>query len=114
MKSRLFILCLVGFYFNALQAQTKPAAPAFSKNISITLTPLKNCKIYLGSNYGKSQVIADSALLDATGKGAFKGKTKLTPGIYFVVSPNYTILFEILVGKNQNLLLKAILLKKIK
>ncbi|MBA4197135.1 MAG: hypothetical protein C0459_06225 [Chitinophaga sp.] len=107
MKSRLLVFCLVSFCYSVLHAQTKPAAPALPKNINITLTPLKNCKIYLGSNYGKSQVIADSALLDATGKGAFKGKTKLTPGIYFVVSPNYTIQFEILVGKNQNFSIKG-------
>ena len=106
MKNFLFVFFIATFFCIELNAQTKPA-PALPKNISITLTPLKNCKIYLGSYYGKTQIIADSAQLDATSKGAFKGKTKLTPGVYFVVSPNYTIQFELLVGSNQHFSIKA-------
>ena len=75
------------------------AAPA--KNIAITLTPLKNCKVYLGSYYGKGRVLVDSAQLNEKSVGSFKGTTKLPGGIYFVVSPQYTVQFELLIGNQQ-------------
>jgi hypothetical protein len=33
-------------------------------------------------------------MLDATGQGVFKGDTKLTSGVYFVVTPQITKQFE--------------------
>ena len=70
-------------------------------NIEITLKPYKNTKVYLGTNYGQNRVLADSAMLDDASLGYFKGKEKLTPGIYFLVSPKYNILFEFLVDEGQ-------------
>ena len=89
---------------------TKTAAPIVSKekindgghNISITLTPAKNQKVYLGCYYGKGKAIMDSCQLDDKCKGVFKGDKKLTGGIYFVVSQSYSIQFELLVGEQQN------------
>ena len=72
------------------------------RNISITLTPFKNCWVYLGSYYGKGKTLTDSAWLDGNSKGSFKANTKLTGGIYFVVSPQYTIQFELLMDDAQN------------
>ncbi len=101
MKNR--ILFFISLFFSVAmfaQAIKKPvAAPA--KNISITLTPLKNCMVYLGSYYGKGRSLADSAWLNEKSTGTFKGNTKLTGGIYFVVSPQYTIQFELLIGNQQ-------------
>lgn len=78
------------------------AAPApKGRNINITLTPLKNCKVYLGSYFGESMALMDSAYLDENSKGVFKGPTKLTGGIYFVVSPSYSMLFEFLMDNKQ-------------
>lgn len=84
-------------------AKPKPVATTASKgrNISITLTPLKNTRVYLGSYYGKSLVLADSAKLDANSRGAFKGTTKLTGGIYFVVTPQMTRQFDVLMDNKQ-------------
>jgi thiol-disulfide isomerase/thioredoxin len=70
-------------------------------NIEITLKPYKNTKVYLGTNYGQNRVLADSAILNEASVGYFKGKEKLTPGIYFIVSPKYSILFEFLVDEGQ-------------
>ncbi|MES2003893.1 MAG: redoxin domain-containing protein [Bacteroidota bacterium] len=84
----------------ASTAAAKPAA-AKGRNISITLTPLKNCKVYLGSYYGKSKALVDSAYLDEKSHGVFKGATKLTGGIYFVVSPQLTIQFDLLMDAQQ-------------
>ncbi len=70
--------------------------------IPITLSPLKNTTIYLGSYFGKGMALVDSAKLNEEGKGFFKGDTKLTTGIYFLVSPNYTIQFEFLMDGLQH------------
>lgn len=70
-------------------------------NIPITLKPYKNTYIYLGYYYGRMKALADSALLDANGKGVFTGKKPLDGGIYFIVSPRKEILFEILIDKQQ-------------
>jgi thiol-disulfide isomerase/thioredoxin len=90
----------------SVHAQTvKKQPPSTSKsighNIEITLKPYKNTKIYLGTNYGQNRVFADSTILNESSLGYFKGKEKLTPGIYFIVSPKYTILFEFLVDEGQ-------------
>lgn len=70
--------------------------------INITLKPYQNVKIYIGTNYGKNRVIADSALLNEKSEGVFTSKQKLTPGIYFVVSPKFSILFDFLVDEGQH------------
>lgn len=68
--------------------------------------------MYLGSYYGTGKTLADSAYLDANSKGAFKGNTKLTGGIYFVVSPQYTIQFELLMDDVQQFSIVADSAKK--
>lgn len=100
---RLFLLAaLLLVSGSSLFSQAKPASSAAGRNISITLTPLKNTKVYLGSYYGNSKVLADSAYLDEKSHGAFRGSTKLTPGIYFVVTPQLTIQFDLLMDKAQH------------
>ncbi|WP_207514819.1 redoxin domain-containing protein [Longitalea luteola] len=76
-------------------------------NIPITLKPYKNAYIYLGYYYGKMKALADSALLDANGKGVFTGKKPLDGGIYFIVSPKKEILFEVLIDKQQQFAIAA-------
>lgn len=78
----------------------KPA-PVKGHSIPITLTPLKNCTVYLGSYFGKGMTLVDSAKLNGQSQGRFVGSKKLTGGIYFVVSPNYAILFELLMDDQQ-------------
>ena len=90
----LTLLCLN----SAISAQTKPTG----RHITIKLKPLTNCKIYIGSYYGKSLVLVDSTMLDASGQGVFKGDTKLTSGVYFVVTPQITKQFEFLMDDNQH------------
>ena len=99
-------LSLVLLFSTAVRAQAvkKPPlsnAKTVGHNIEITLKPFKNTKVYLGTNYGQNRVLADSAILNDASIGYFKGKEKLTPGIYFIVSPKYSILFEFLVDEGQ-------------
>jgi hypothetical protein len=70
-------------------------------NIPVTLRPYKNTHIYLGYYYGKIKALADSAYLDGSSTGTFKGKKALGPGIYFVTNPQRGILFEFLIDKKQ-------------
>jgi thiol-disulfide isomerase/thioredoxin len=85
----------------APKTQTAPAANK-GRRIAVTLTPLTNCKIYLGSFYGNSMVIADSAVLNDKSQGVFQGPTKLTGGIYFLVSPEKSMQAEFLIDDKQH------------
>lgn len=93
-------------------AQTKTATksvpkPASGRNIPITLTPLKNCKVYLGSYLGTGRTLVDSAMLNEKSQGVFKSDKKLPGGIYFVVSPQMTIQFELLMDDIQQFTIKG-------
>lgn len=119
----LMFSALILIQFHVLFAQQKPQVkkvskiatkPAISKSsvaggreIAITLTPLKNCTVYLGSYFGKGMTLVDSTRLDQNSKGVFKGANKLTTGIYFVVSPTYTIQFELLMDQQQRFSIQA-------
>ncbi len=98
-----FCLVVLSTTFTSAQAvkQRPTTNISVGHNIEITLKPYKNTKIYLGTNYGQNRVLADSTILNEASVGYFKGKAKLTPGIYFVVSPKYAILFEFLVDDGQ-------------
>ena len=77
---------------------------AFSQtgyDIRLTLKPYKNSKVYLGYYYGKIRALADSATLDDNSAGRFSGKEPLTGGVYFIVSPSKTILFELLIDSTR-------------
>lgn len=108
MRSALLFTLMLWLVANA-GAQTRPAAkPANAGyNIPVTLTPLKNTWIYLGNHYGKNKHLADSAWLDANSKGVFKGAAKLPGGIYFVVSPEKMLLFEVMMDNEQQFSIKA-------
>src|SRR4051812_35858279 len=107
--------CVALFFTVASLAQSKPvqktkapvAKAVSGYNIPITLTPFKNTWVYLGSHFGKYKNMADSAWLNEKSQGTFKGNKKMPQGIYFVVSPNKYLLFELLMDKEQNFTIKA-------
>lgn len=99
MKKLLLLPCF--FITGLLAAQTT------GYNIGITLKPYKNQWVYLGYYYGKIKALADSAMLNGSSSGVFKGKQKLNGGIYFIVSPRKEILFEILLDKQQHFSIQA-------
>jgi thiol-disulfide isomerase/thioredoxin len=92
-------------------AQTKKTTVGTNNQgraIQISLKPYpKDTKIYLGTNYGNSKVFADSCILNEKSEGVFKSKDKLTPGIYFLVSPKMSILFDFLVDDLQQFKISA-------
>ncbi|RXK83822.1 TlpA family protein disulfide reductase [Filimonas effusa] len=88
------------------QKNTNPASNA-GYNIPLTITPLKNCWVYMGCYYGKFKNLVDSAWVNENSKAVFKGKSKLPGGIYFLVSPNKTLLSEFLMDAPQHFSLKT-------
>jgi hypothetical protein len=91
------ILLSLAACLSLLQAHTQNG-----HRIQITIKPYSSSKVYLGYYYGKLKALADSANLDAGGKGSFSGQEKLPGGVYFVVSPAKVILFELLIDKTQD------------
>jgi thiol-disulfide isomerase/thioredoxin len=83
------------------------ARPQDGHRIRLTLTPYQGSKVYLGYYYGKAKALADSAILNERGAGSFAGKEKLPGGVYFVVSPSRTILFELLIDRDQDFSISA-------
>ncbi len=94
---RIFLAVLILFITTTLRA--RPAQNGYEIKITANY---KNAQIYLGNYYGKRKLLADSAMCDAGGVAIFQGSNKLPRGIYFVVSPQRVILFEMLMDENQH------------
>lgn len=115
---RLFVLsafCMLVLAARAQQGKGRTAgntpktnaAAANGYAIPATVTPLKNCWLYMGCYYGKFRNLVDSAWVDANSNATFKGKKKLPGGIYFLVSPRKAILFDFLMDDKQQFSIKA-------
>lgn len=100
---RFLLLVLITVHFQLFAQKSKLIIQpnAIGYNIPITLTPLKNAWIYLGCHYGKYKNLVDSAYVNNKSEALFKGKEKLPGGIYFIVSPQKTMLFEFLMDGQQ-------------
>ncbi len=117
---RLFLFLIVFLFAFSVYAQTSNANTASKNpgtkttsnsksgyNINVVVTPYKNCNLYLGSYFGKFKNLVDSVFLDDKSEGTFKGKEKLPEGIYFIVSPQHSILFELFMDEEQHFSIKA-------
>ena len=108
MRKILIAVLLLPFLSMAQTIKTAVGTNNQGRAIQISLKPYpKDTKIYLGTNYGNSKVFADSCILNEKSEGVFKSKDKLTPGIYFLVSPKMSILFDFLVDDLQQFKISA-------
>jgi thiol-disulfide isomerase/thioredoxin len=108
MRKILIAVLLLPFLSMAQTKKTAVGTNNQGRAIQISLKPYpKDTKIYLGTNYGNSKVFADSCVLNEKSEGIFKSKEKLTPGIYFLVSPKMSILFDFLVDDLQQFKITA-------
>jgi hypothetical protein len=107
MRKILIAVLLLPFLSMAQTKKTAVGTNNQGRAIQISLKPYQNTKIYIGTNYGNSKVFADSCILNDKSEGVFKSGQKLTPGIYFVVSPKMSILFDFLVDENQQFKITA-------
>jgi thiol-disulfide isomerase/thioredoxin len=56
---------------------------------------------YLTYYYGKSMNVQDSAIVNSKGIAVFQGKDKVLPGVYSIVLPGKTKLFDFLIANKQ-------------
>ena len=103
MKQLFFTLFIlpVCLFAQTNKPNSKTSASDLGHQIQITLKPYQDTKIYLGTNYGNARTLADSCVLNNKSEGVFASKQKLTPGIYFIVSPKMSILFDFIVDDKQ-------------
>ncbi|PZP43285.1 MAG: hypothetical protein DI598_15940 [Pseudopedobacter saltans] len=95
---RHILLFFTSFIFlNASFAQVKKGY-----DISITIKPFQNTWVYVGNYFGKFKNLTDSVYLDKNSHGILKGDSSLAQGIYFMVSPAHSILFDFLMDKEQH------------
>jgi len=85
---------IIGWIVSTKLVTRKKPSTGAGHSIQISLKPYQNTKIYIGTNYGNNKVLADSCMLNDKSEGVFKGSQKLTPGIYFLVNPKFSILFD--------------------
>ncbi len=113
---RIFLITILSFSFFIINAQPKKTTPTTNTGtqnaasgyaIPVTVTPLKDEKIYIGCYYGKYKNLVDSIILDDKSSGIFKGKQKLPQGIYFLVSNEKVIMFEFFMDETQHFSIKA-------
>ncbi len=102
MTKKQIITIFFSFFLSFSYAQVKKGY-----EIQVNVKPYTKQWLYLGYHYGSIKGLADSAFVDVNGNGAFKGNTKLPEGIYILVSPTKSILFEILISKNQYFSIKS-------
>jgi peroxiredoxin len=94
MKQTVGFLVMIGCVIGVF-AQTK------GYQISVQIKPLKKTWVYMGYHYGNMMPISDSIFVDNEGKGVFKGPKPLPQGIYVMAGSKNSILFELLIGKQQ-------------
>jgi thiol-disulfide isomerase/thioredoxin len=91
---------MMGVLF-AVNGLAQQAAPKGYK-IELTVKPYQNQWVYLAYYYGGIKGLADSTFLDANSKGVFTGPEPMQQGVYIMASPTKTILFEMLIPKDQD------------
>lgn len=101
-KNLLFFVCVGLFCSTTLHAQAPQGA-----HIALDIKPYKNQWVYLAHYYGGIKALTDSAFLNADSKGVIKTSKPLPQGIYILASPSKSILFEIMMGEDQQFAIAA-------
>ncbi len=103
-------LLIIVFLFTGIQGlMAQTPAPIAGRYINVKITPLKKQKVYLGSYYGNTTALFDSAMLNDKSEGVFKAPAKLTGGIYLLVTkaPEFAIQFDLLMDDQQQFSITA-------
>lgn len=105
---RVFLLLIFSFQFVGVQAKKSITTeePA-GYQITLTLSPLKSCWVYMSHYYGKYTVSVDSAWLNDRSEALFKGTRNLPGGVYFLLSPQKKFIFDFLIDGHQQFSIKA-------
>jgi len=97
---------LIGSFLLSSLAQVA-AQSSQGAHIALDIKPYKNQWVYLACYYGGIKALADSAYLNADGKGVIKTSKPFPQGIYIMASPSKSILFEIMMGEDQQFSIEA-------
>lgn len=97
-------MLLAGF---ALSFGVTIAQSGKGTHISLHIKPYQNQWVYLACYYGNIKALTDSAFLNAEGKGVITSDKPLPQGIYLLASPSKSILFEIMMGEDQEFAIAA-------
>ncbi|MBS1737705.1 MAG: DUF5106 domain-containing protein [Bacteroidetes bacterium] len=75
----------------------------FSQGYKVTLQApqYKSGLVYLTYYYGPTLNIQDSAMLNTSGTAVFQKKQKLLPGVYSIVFPGKSKVYDLLIGNEQ-------------
>ena len=98
MKLFIFLsFCLVSFYHTSAQGfKITLEAPQFKEGIA-----------YLIYYYGKNMNVEDSAAVSSNGTAIFQKKENIKPGVYSIVFPGKSKLYDFLIDKEQTINIKA-------
>jgi len=103
-----FVIKLHMKKFLLLMGLVLGAAQAFSQTgykIEFNIKTWKDTTVYLGTYYGETNILVDTAQVKA-GAFVFDGKKPLPEGVYYLVLAKNR-LFELMVGKNQHFALET-------
>ena len=89
----IFSFFLLVFAFTSANAQ--------GYKVTLKAPQYKGGLAYLTYYYGKNMNVQDSAMMNAKGVAVFEGKDKILPGVYSVVLPGKSKLFDFLIAKKQ-------------
>jgi thiol-disulfide isomerase/thioredoxin len=76
-------------------------ADAQGYKVTLNTPQYKSGLAYLTYYYGKNMNVQDSAIVNSKGVAVFEGKDKILPGVYTIVLPGKTKLFDFLIAKKQ-------------
>ncbi|MEO6290935.1 MAG: redoxin domain-containing protein [Ginsengibacter sp.] len=86
---------------------TAVASLAQGYKVSLQTPNFKDGIVYLTYYYGRTMNIEDSGVINNKGIAVFQKNDKLQPGVYSIVFPGKTKLFDFLVGKEQAISITA-------
>jgi peroxiredoxin len=99
-KFKHFLSCFCTFLLLTIFSLILVSAYKIGCRIDLNFAGLENRKIIFAYEYGNRQIVLDTIKLDATGKGFYSSKDRLSGGIYVVVFPNNNYL-EFLISDEQ-------------
>jgi hypothetical protein len=99
-------LIFAGYALFCILLSNAALAQKQAYTIGISLKGISDTTIILGHYLGKSMYPDDTASVDESGKGEFKGKGKLVQGLYVVYMPSGKY-FEFIMGEPQHFSLSA-------
>jgi thiol-disulfide isomerase/thioredoxin len=98
-RMKIFLLAICLLLFTAIKSQ--------GYQVTLQTPNFKSGLAYLTYYYGSNINIEDSALVNEKGVAVFKKNTPLPPGIYSIVFPGKSKMFDFFVDNEQNIFITA-------